>query len=159
MKPNPNFEISELVLHSGARISRFEEKAGFANLVSLEDFVTPSVAPADAIRKSDIVDLTSKIHSDGTLDWTPPAGRWVVLRFGYSLTGVTNHPASPEGTGLEVDKLSRENVKEYMNTYLDSYKSAVGPLMGKRGLRYVISDSWEAGTANWTDNMVAEFTR
>jgi hypothetical protein len=72
---------------------------------------------------------------------------------------VTNHPASPEGTGLEVDKLSREDVKEYMNTYLDHYKSTVGELMGKRGLRYVINDSWEAGTANWTDDMVAEFTK
>ena len=158
-KPDPNFEISELVLHPGARVSRFEEKAGFANLLSFENFATPPVAAADAIRKSDIVDLTSKLHADGTLDWTPPSGRWVVLRFGYSLTGVTNHPASPEGTGLEVDKLSREDVREYMNTYLDNYKSAVGPLMGKQGLKYVINDSWEAGTANWTDDMVAEFTK
>ena len=159
MKPNPNFEISELVLHPGARVSRFEEKAGFANLQSFEGFATPPVAAADAIRKDGIVDLTSKMHADGTLDWTPPAGRWVVLRFGYSLTGVTNHPASPEGTGLEVDKLSRDDVREYMNTYLDNYKSAVGPLMGKQGLKFVINDSWEAGTANWTDNMFAEFTK
>ena len=36
----------------------------------------------------------------------PPAN-WAVLRIGYSLLGITNHPASPEGTGLEVDKLSR----------------------------------------------------
>ena len=156
--PDPNFEISELVLHPGPRISRFEEKAGFANLQSLDPYPTPPVASADAISKEDIVDLTSKMRPDGTLDWTPPPGQWVILRFGYSLTGVTNHPASPEGTGLEVDKLSREDVKEYMNTYLDNYKSAVGPLMGKRGLRYVINDSWEAGTANWTDDMVAEFT-
>jgi hypothetical protein len=159
MKPDPNFEISELVLHPGARVSRFEEKAGFANLQSFENFATPPAAADAAIRKSDILDLTSKMHPDGTLDWTPPAGRWVVLRFGYSLTGITNHPASPEGTGLEVDKLSRQDVKEYMNTYLDSYRNAVGPLMGKRGLKYLISDSWEAGTANWTDNMIAEFTK
>jgi alpha-L-rhamnosidase/F5/8 type C domain len=159
MKPNPNFEISELVLHPGARVSRFEEKAGFANLQSFEGFATPPVAADVAIHKDDIVDLTSKMHPDGMLDWTPPAGHWVVMRFGYSLTGVTNHPASPEGTGLEVDKLSRGDVKEYMNTYLDNYKGAVGPLMGKRGLQYVISDSWEAGTANWTDDMIAEFTR
>ena len=159
MKPNPNFEISELVLHPGARVSRFEEKAGYANLKSLDGYATPPVAAADAIRKSDILDLTSKMRADGTLDWTPEPGHWVVLRFGYSLTGVTNHPASPEGTGLEVDKLSRENVKEYMNTYLDQYKDTVGPLMGKRGLHFVISDSWEAGTANWTENLIAEFTR
>jgi hypothetical protein len=159
MKPDPNFEISELVLHPGARVSRFEEKAGFANLAGLDSFATPPVAAGDAIQKSDIVDLTSKMHPDGTLDWTPPEGRWVVLRFGYSLTGVTNHPASPEGTGLEVDKLSREDVKEYMNTYLDNYKSAVGDLMGKRGLQYVINDSWEAGTANWTDEIIAEFAK
>jgi hypothetical protein len=159
MKPNPNFEISELVLHPGPRVSRFEEKAGFANLIGLDTFPTPPVATSDAIRKNDIIDLTSKMAPDGNLDWTPPAGNWVVLRFGYSLTGVTNHPASPEGTGLEVDKLSRQDVKEYMEKYLDNYKSAVGDLMGKHGLQYVISDSWEAGTANWTDDMVAEFTK
>ena len=158
-KPNPNFEISELVLHPDARISRFEEKAGFANLLSFDPFPTPPVTAPDAIRKDNIIDLTSKMRPDGTLDWTPPNGRWVVLRFGYSLTGVTNHPASPEGTGLEVDKLSREYVKEYMNTYLDNYKSAVGSLMGKRGLQFVINDSWEAGTANWTDDIIAEFTK
>jgi hypothetical protein len=159
IRPNPNFEVSELVLHPGPRVSRFEEKAGFANLVNLEPFATPAVSASAAIRKDDIVDLTPKIHPDGTLEWTPPQGDWVVLRFGYSLTGVTNHPASPEGTGLEVDKLSREDVKQYMNAYLDSYQSAVGSLMGKRGLQYAISDSWEAGTANWTDDMIAEFSK
>src|SRR5437016_5844899 len=103
MKPDPNFEISELVLHPGARVSRFEEKAGFANLLSFDPLPTPPVAAADAIRKEDIVDLTSKMRPDGTLDWTPPPGQSVVLRFGYSLTGVTIHPASPECTGLELD--------------------------------------------------------
>jgi hypothetical protein len=92
------------------------------------------------------------MHPDGTLDWTPPAGNWVVLRMGDSLLGITNHPASPEATGLEVDKLNKGYVKEYMGTYLDNYRSAVGPLMGKRGLKYVITDSWEAGAQNWTDD-------
>ena len=31
--------------------------------------------------------------------------------------------------------------------------------MGKRGLQYVITDSWEAGVANWTDDMIAEFAK
>ena len=157
--PNPNFEISELVLHSGPRISRFEEKAAFANLPSFDPYSTPTVGHDDAISKADVVDLTSKMKSDGTLDWTPPTGNWVIMRFGYSLLGITNHPASPEGTGPEVDKLNPDDVTQYMNTYLDNYKNAVGDLMGKRGLQYVINDSWEAGAQNWTDNMIAEFTK
>ena len=62
--------------------------------------------------KSDVIDLTSKMQPDGTLDWTPPAGDWVVLRFGYSLLGITNHPATAEATGLEVDKLNRRLCEE-----------------------------------------------
>jgi hypothetical protein len=31
--------------------------------------------------------------------------------------------------------------------------------MGKHGLQYVITDSWEAGVANWTDRMIAEFSK
>jgi hypothetical protein len=46
-----------------------------------------------------------------------------------------------------------------MTTYLANYKNTVGPLLGKRGLQYVINDSWEAGTANWTENMFAEFAK
>ena len=61
------------------------------------------------------------MRPDGTLDWTPPSGKWVVLRFGYSLLGVTNHPASPEATGLEVDKLNPQHVRSYMDPYLDQY--------------------------------------
>lgn len=160
IKPNPNFEISELVLHSDARISRFEEKAGFANLPGFAPYPTPDMPANEVIHKEDIVDLTSKMQPDGTLNWAPPAGNWVVLRFGYSLLGITNHPASPEGTGLEVDKLNPDDVRDYMNTYLDNYKNTVGPeLIGKRGLEYVINDSWEAGAQNWTDNMIAEFTK
>ena len=159
MKPDPNIEISELVLHPEPRISRFEEKAAFANLPSFDPYPTPEIPSGEAIRKADVVDLTSKMKPDGTLNWTPPAGKWVVLRFGYSLLGITNHPASPEGTGPEVDKLNPDDVRQYMNTYLDNYKGAVGELMGKRGLQYVVNDSWEAGAQNWTDNMIAEFTR
>ena len=31
--------------------------------------------------------------------------------------------------------------------------------MGKKGIQYVINDSWEAGSQNWTDNMLAQFKK
>jgi alpha-L-rhamnosidase len=156
--PSTDYKIAELELHPGARVDRFEEKAAFVPVPDLYEFATPPVDPKAVIQKGEVIDLTSKMRPDGTLDWTPPAGDWVILRFGYSLLGITNHPATAEATGLEVDKLNRAYVKNYMNRYLDSYKDTVGAdNMGKRGIKYVITDSWEAGTQNWTDNMIAEF--
>jgi hypothetical protein len=150
-------QIAELVLHTGQRVNRFEDKAGFSAGTNIYAMATPAMPPQGSVRKADVIDLTSKMRADGTLDWTPPAGRWVVLRFGYSLTGARNSPASPEATGLEVDKLNKGYVKAYLDNYLGQYKNTVGELMGKRGLGYVITDSWEAGVQNWTEDMFAEF--
>jgi hypothetical protein len=158
--PPTDYEIAELVLHSGARVNRFEEKAAFTPVPDVYQFATIPAPAAEVVSKSDVVDLTSKMRADGTLDWTPPPGNWVVLRFGYSLLGITNHPATAEATGLEVDKLNHGFVKNYMDGYLESYKDTVGAdYMGKRGIRYVITDSWEAGSQNWTDDMVAQFKK
>ena len=153
------YRISELILHTGARVDHFEEKAAFVAVPDLYAFPTPAVPGAAAVRKSDILDLTHGMSADGTLNWTPPPGRWAILRMGYSLTGARNSPASSEATGLEVDKLNRAFVKAYLDDYLGPYKAMLGPLMGKRGLQYVITDSFEAGAQNWTDDMINEFTR
>jgi len=154
------YEIAELVLHPDARVNRVEEKAAFATLPDVYALATPAVAQNSTIQTDDVIDLTAHLHPDGTLDWTPSPGQWRVIRFGYSLLGKTNHPATAEATGLEVDKLNHRYVQNYMDHYLNSYQSAVGSdRMGKHGLQYVITDSWEAGPENWTDDMIAQFTR
>ena len=155
-----SFEVAELVLHSDPRVNHLEEKAAFVPVGDLYQYGTPQIDPSVAIKKSDVVDLTSKMRPDGALDWTPPEGKWIVLRIGYSLLGITNHPATPEATGLEVDKLNRQFVKNYFEKYLDSYKETVGvDEMGKKGIQYVINDSWEAGSQNWTDDMLSQFKK
>ncbi len=157
---SPVYELAEFQLHPETRVNRFEEKAAFTPLEDLYPLQTPAVKEEEAVSKAGVLDLSSKLHPDGTLDWTPPPGRWVVLRFGYSLLGITNHPATAEATGLEVDKLNHEYVRNYMNAYLDSYKNAVGSeMMGKHGIQYVVTDSWEAGSQNWTDYLIADFNR
>jgi len=149
--------VAELVLHTGANVNRLEDKAGFATATAVDLASSPTPEVKNSVQKSDVVDLTALMDADGNLEWTAPEGNWTIIRLGYTLTGHQNSPASPEATGLEVDKLNPEYVKRYFNNYLDQYKDATGGLMGQRGLQYIITDSWEAGTQNWTDNMITEF--
>ena len=98
--PKPtDFDLAEMVLHPGARVNQFEIRR-LSSPLTTSTSMRPRVAPDEAIAKSDVVDLTARMTADGKLDWTPPEGDWVVLRFGYSLLGISNHPATAEATGL-----------------------------------------------------------
>jgi len=153
-------KVTEFVLSPVPRVDHLEQKAGYFLDTGVHAYPTRHISGQDVIHQSQYIDLTSRLHLDGTLDWTPPAGRWRILRMGCSLTGATNRPASPEGTGLEVDKLSRSAVSGHMKEYLDRYEAILGAnLIGSHGLRAMVNDSYEAGAQNWTDDMPSEFAR
>ena len=147
----PATEIGEFNLLSHLPVNHFEEKAGFAATCDLALY--PTSADAEA---SEVIDITDKCK-DGSLHWDVPEGRWMVYRFGTSLTGKKNHPASAEATGLEVDKLDKEAFSRYLHTYLDMYKDAAGGLLGKHGIQYLLIDSYESGAQNWTACLPGEF--
>ncbi len=156
--PDHDHRITELVLESGARTNEWEQRAGYANARDFYAIRDPHVEPRFVVPQGDVIDLTGKMTADGTLDWTPPPGNWMVLRIGSSLTGHENGPAPAEATGLEVDKLNRDYVKSYVDGYLKMYADTVGPEnMGQDGISYVLTDSIEVGPQNWTDNILLEF--
>jgi hypothetical protein len=154
--PAKEYVLSEAVLHRGARVNRWEEKAGFSFLFEYGSVPTPDVSADATVPAGEVIDLTARMQRDGTLEWDAPPGNWTVLRLGYSLTGAKNRPATPAGSGYEADKLSRAHMEAYYHGYFDPIEKALGPHFGK-SLRYVMMDSWEAGTNNWTDNLAAEF--
>lgn len=150
--------LSELQFFAGARIHRFEDKAGYSNPIRYYVLDGGANRPDEAVDPKDIINLTGRMRADGTLDWKPPAGDWTVLRLGYSLTGRINHPASAEATGLEVDKLDKQAVKNYLDTYYSYFERTLGPdLIGRRGLRAFLTDSIESVGQNWTPAMISEF--
>ncbi|WP_277983283.1 glycosyl hydrolase [Sphingomonas faeni] len=157
--PTPTLAIAQLRLSGESKIDRYEAKAGFAT-VSDYHALSRDVPDMDGVNPGRIVDLTQRMRPDGTVNWTPPVGRWRIVRLGTSLLGTTNHPASAEATGLEVDKYDGAAVRRYLETYLDTYRDAVGAdLMGSMGVRALVTDSFEAGDANWTPQMIAAFRR
>lgn len=150
--------LSELRFHSEGMIDRFVEKAGFGAPLVYSEVPTVATDKAAAIAASDVVDVTNRMAADGTLRWTPPSGRWRVIRLGYSLTGQQNGPTQPEATGLEVDKLNPAHIRSYLDQYLTMLAGAAGPgLAGHKGLQNLLADSWEAGLQNWTEDLPAEF--
>ncbi|MET0657469.1 MAG: glycosyl hydrolase [Steroidobacteraceae bacterium] len=150
-------QLSELRLSSDPVVDRFEAKAGFA---VERDYYALNSLDAAGVDRTQVIDLTSRMNSDGTLRWTPPRGSWRVIRLGYSLIGATNHPATAEATGLEVDKFDGAAVRDYMETYLRMYRDTVGSdLFGSRGLRALVTDSIEVGPANWTPRLIEHFKR
>lgn len=150
--------LTELRLVAAGTVDRFAEKAGFSEPIRYEEAPTAAVGAGAVIGRGDVVDLTERMKPDGSLDWTPPKGRWRVIRLGYSLTGRENSPAPPEATGLEVDKFSPKHIRAYLDAYLGRFEAALGrDMIGAHGLRNLMADSWEAGTQNWTDDMRAEF--
>jgi hypothetical protein len=149
--------IAELRLGDEPRIDRFEAKAGYT---LARDYYALGDAGGEVpgVPLSQVIDLTSRLRADGSLDWTPPRGEWRVLRLGYSLLGITNHPAPPEATGLEVDKFDGPAVRRYTEAYLKLYRDTTGDsLIGRRGLSALLTDSIEVGAANWTPQLIEKF--
>jgi len=79
-------------------------------------------------------------------------------RFGYTTNGKRNHPASPEGIGLECDKMDAAALEWHFKHYPQWLLDAAGPHAGKT-FRYFLVDSWECGFQTWTEKFPEEFQK
>ena len=126
-------------------------------------FVGPAVVTADvppdmAIPRDRLVGLGEQMDKDGHLVWDVPPGKWTVMRFGHTSTGVENAPAPESGRGLECDKLSKDGMDANYAGMMGKLIEDVGPAAGKALIATHI-DSWENGAQNWTARMREEFQR
>ena len=137
-------KIPEFVLHGVVKVNHAEDKAGFATPHDFADYLTPESGDP-VLRVEDL----SLIDDNGRMIWDVPDGRWRIYRFGVSLTGKKNHPAPPEATGLEVDKLDPKAWEAYFKDFFRLYEGAP--------VQYVLTDSYEAGPMTWTAQMFQEF--
>jgi hypothetical protein len=110
----------------------------------------------ETIPLGDVIDLTAKVSEDGQLRATLPEGDWVVLRFGMITSGMTNHPAQPEGTGLEIDKLDAAAVAFQFEQALSRIIEEAGPHAGT-AFNGILFDSFEGGFQTWSRVLPDEF--
>ena len=123
------------------------------------DVAVIAVPDQDSVPMSSIRNLTGKMDSKGILHWKMPQGRWRIYRFGHTPNGKTNVATSPEsGVGLECDKMNREAIRHFWESYPSILISLAGDEIGKTFQRLEI-DSYEAGGQDWTSAMPREFQK
>ena len=107
---------------------------------------------------NEVIDISDKIDKNGKLTWDVPEGEWVVMRIGMTPTGTMNSPSAPQGRGYEIDKMSSELIKIHFDNFVGELLRRI-PEKSKSAFKYVIADSYEMGSQNWTDNFEEKFKR
>lgn len=149
-------------------IKDYEEKALYYRAPYSSGVVRPYMpSPAkdgtnkNAVTKSQIIDLTSKMQPDGTLNWSPPSGKWTVMRFVSRNNGAITRPAPVPGLGLEADKFDTVALNYHLDKYVGNLLRKTGRTNKniKGGLKRLHMDSWEMGAQNWTGLFRQEFIK
>ncbi len=142
-----------------------EERINDLDIKSLSGKVRNHLAPDNkpvsalaVVKKSDIIDLTSKMSDDGFLEWDAPAGEWIILRLGHTPSGAMNRFPSHGGHGLECDKMNSQAVDVFWEGGIQPIINRLDTLIGTVVTKCHI-DSYEVGTANWTSDFANEFKR
>lgn len=160
--PAPGGFAAEATLSSLPQVERFPEKT-LAKMFQTplpmwHDYLwesQPAVQASLPVNPAAVTDITA--HFDGgTLRWEVPAGKWQVERLAMRSTTVTNGPASPEGLGLEIDKMSRKHVASHFDAFIGEILRRI-PAEDRRTFKVVVQDSYETGGQNWTDDMAECF--
>jgi hypothetical protein len=108
------------------------------------------------VNVKDVVNITDKFNSDGTLVWSVPKGDWCIMRIGYTCTNASVSTSSGSWQGNVIDYMSKRAFDYYWNTVVEPIFQAAGNHVGNT-LKYMETDSWECGGMNWTDNFAQEF--
>jgi hypothetical protein len=118
----------------------------------------PSVAGEEDAGVKEVVDISSHMSADGALQWTFPSGTWEVLRIGYTDSPMSLTDYTGATLGLEMDAMSPRAFDHYWQQAIVPLLDAAKPYIGT-SLRYLVTDSWEAGGTNWTAGFRSEFQR
>ncbi|MCX7827193.1 MAG: glycosyl hydrolase, partial [Verrucomicrobiae bacterium] len=109
------------------------------------------IVPRGAVKN-----LTARMAADGRLKWNVPPGKWRIIRLGYTSNGHYVSPATPEGRGLECDKLDAQVVRFHLDQYVGKLLQRAGPAAGRTFAAMEV-DSWECGIQNWTAGFERRF--
>ncbi|MBZ4188820.1 glycosyl hydrolase [Niabella beijingensis] len=139
-------------------LKTFNRSMGGAGIYPLYKFRAgfDTVSGTTPLQQSTIVDLT-KYFDGKLLKWEAPPGEWIIIRYGWTNTGVMTSTTSDGWNGLSLDHLNPAAFDLFN-------RSVISPLIttaktAGNSVRYLQTDSWEMGVVNWTQDFPAEFRK
>ncbi len=151
--------IAEIRLGGAARLDNYAEKQ-LGNKAAYEKGGQAADLPNEkgyAIKTEEVLNLGSRVDQTGLLTWEVPAGDWIIQHSGMSQTGVQIHPVpSDEVRGFSADVLSKEAIQSSFDSYIGQILKHV-PAEKRKTLTRIVLDSYEQGSANWTDGFARKF--
>lgn len=156
-------ELKDIVLSSASIVERYPEKTLAkmyqTSLPYWEEYQWREQPVSDngsyTVNPEKVLDISSFLN-DNILEWDAPEGEWIIMRMGMSPTSVTNSPAEPIATGLEVDKMSRKHVESHFMSYMGEIIRRI-PESDRKCWKVVVQDSYETGGQNFTDDFMESF--
>lgn len=106
--------------------------------------------------KSQILDLSETMRSDGLLRWSVPEGKWTIMRFACANTGERLKVPSPNSDGLATDHFSAEANRVFIQTVVERLQERMGNLR-EAGLKQLYLPSYEVVGATWTPDFLEQF--
>ncbi len=113
---------------------------------------------------SSVLVLPPKFDAASKLEWQVPDGNWTIMRVGYRNSGRKCSPASDFGEGYEVDKLDKNALDRFFDSYVAKLVKVCGidpkeNPVGRAGFNAILVDSWEVGSQNWTHGFEKTFEK
>lgn len=154
-KPDKNLPTRDKAITNWS-VKTFNESLGWSGIYPLHKLRDGFFKPADVnvVRTDKIINL-NKYFDGKTLKWNAPAGDWIIIRHGWTCTGVTTSTTSDGWNGLSLDHLNPDAFRLFSNTVIiPLIKSAQS---AGTSVHFLQTDSWEMGNINWTQNFQNDF--
>lgn len=132
-----------------AKVNIVPHRSSTSMPLPYDDIPVPENAVIDS---KDVHIFKDALDADGNFKWNVPAGKWNIMRLGFTTSGRRVHPATKGGAGLEIDKMSKKAVDTHFDSYIKKMIETAGADAGKI-FKYVETDSWECGNQSWTDGL------
>ena len=117
---------------------------------------TEDIAGEPQIAKNSIINVTDALDESGMLNWQVPKGKWLLLRFGHTHTGVRLQATNPNNQGLAMNHLSKDAARRHFDEIALKVLDDIETVNGQNPV-YFFLDSWEVRIANWTPEFRQEF--